>query len=96
MTRSRLPMVRGDRLHWLDDAGNQIAPVVVGSDAWYTWLANLQIRSFSFQNARGAFTARRERKRHGWYWYAYRKYGKSPKIICLSSSPLLSGASRRK
>src|SRR5579872_1655386 len=73
MTRSRLPLVRGDRLFVLDDAGKQLAPVVVGTDVWYAWLANAQIQSFSFQNSAGGFTARREPKRHGWYWYAYRK-----------------------
>src|ERR1700682_2548936 len=73
MARSRLPVVRGERLFWPGDAQNQQASVVVGTDAWYAWLANSQIHSFSFQNQPGAFTARRERKRHGWYWYAYRK-----------------------
>jgi predicted ATPase/DNA-binding CsgD family transcriptional regulator len=48
-------------------------PVVVGSERWYSWLAEEQNRSFSFRNALGTFTVRRERKRHGWYWYIYRK-----------------------
>ena len=73
MTRSPLPLVSDDHLLGLDGAGEQLAPVVVGSDAWYTWLADQQIQSFSFRNCLGTFTARRERKRHGWYWYAYRK-----------------------
>src|SRR5258708_20079713 len=73
MTRSRLPLVSDDHLLGLDGASQQLAPVVVGSDAWYTWLADQQIQSFSFRNRLGTFTARRERKRHGWYWYAYRK-----------------------
>lgn len=73
MTRSRLPLVSGNHLLGLDGAGDQLAPVVVGSDAWYTWLADQQVQSFSFKSYLGAFTARRERKRHGWYWYAYLK-----------------------
>ena len=73
MTRSRLPLVSDDHLLGLDGASEQLAPVVVGSGAWYTWLADQQIQSFSFRNRLGTFTARRERKRHGWYWYAYRK-----------------------
>jgi predicted ATPase/DNA-binding CsgD family transcriptional regulator len=73
MTRSRLPLVSDNHVLGLDGAGEQIAPVIVGSDAWYTWLADRQIQSFSFRNLLGSFTARRERKRHGWYWYAYRK-----------------------
>jgi predicted ATPase/DNA-binding CsgD family transcriptional regulator len=48
---------------------------VVGSQRWYTWLAEEENRSFSFRNALGNFTVRRERKRHGWYWYIYRKSG---------------------
>ncbi|HEY6542046.1 MAG TPA: tetratricopeptide repeat protein [Ktedonobacteraceae bacterium] len=75
MTRSRLPTVREDRLFWPDDAETSFAPVGVGTNAWYDWLANASIQSFSFQSQRGTFTARRERKRHGWYWYAYRKRG---------------------
>jgi predicted ATPase/DNA-binding CsgD family transcriptional regulator len=75
MTRSRLPSVRGDRLCCPDDAENQLAPVIVGTDAWYAWLTHSHIQSFSFKNQSGTFTARRERKRHGWYWYAYRRRG---------------------
>ena len=75
MTRSRLPSVRSDRLFWPDDEENPLAPVVVGTDVWYDWLANASVQSFSFEGQRGTFTARRERKRHGWYWYAYRKRG---------------------
>jgi predicted ATPase/DNA-binding CsgD family transcriptional regulator len=73
MTRSHLPLVSDNHVFELDGAGEQIAPVIVGSDAWYTWLADQQIQSFSFRSPLGSFTARRERKRHGWYWYAYRK-----------------------
>lgn len=72
MTRSHLPSVSNNLLK-LDETEKQQAPIVVGSDAWYIWLADQQLRSFSFQNCLGTFTARRERKRHGWYWYAYRK-----------------------
>jgi predicted ATPase/DNA-binding CsgD family transcriptional regulator len=73
MTRRHLPLVSDNRLLGLDGAGDQLASVVVGSDAWYTWLADQQIQSFSFKSHLGTFTARRERKRHGWYWYAYLK-----------------------
>jgi predicted ATPase len=73
MTRSRLPLVSDNHVLGFDGAERQPAPVVVGTDAWYTWLMDQQIHSFSFRHPLGAFTARRERKRHGWYWYAYRK-----------------------
>jgi predicted ATPase/DNA-binding CsgD family transcriptional regulator len=74
MTRSRLPLVSDDHLLRLDGAEDQFDSIVVGSDSWYTWLAAQDIRSFSFKSSMGSFTARCERKRHGWYWYAYRKH----------------------
>src|SRR5260370_42248853 len=73
MTRSRLPLVSDNHVLGLDGIGDQLAPVVVGTDAWFTWLADQHIQSFSFRNPLGTFTARRERKRYSWYWYAYRK-----------------------
>jgi predicted ATPase/DNA-binding CsgD family transcriptional regulator len=73
MTRSRLPLVSDNHVLGLDGAGDHSAPVVVGTDAWYTWLADQHIQSFSFRNLLGSFTARREHKGQGWYWYAYRK-----------------------
>jgi predicted ATPase/DNA-binding CsgD family transcriptional regulator len=73
MARSRLPVVYDNCLFLPDGAKDQLVSVVVGSDSWYTWLANEQNHSFSFKNLLGTFTARRERKRHGWYWYAYHK-----------------------
>ncbi len=81
MIRSRLPLVSDKHLLGFDGAmeqkelREQPVPVVVGSDAWDTWLADQQIMSFSYRGPLGSFTARRERKRHGWYWYAYRKWG---------------------
>ncbi len=74
MTHSRLPLVSDDHVLGPDGVGDQLAPIVVGSDAWYTWLADQHIQSFSFRHPLGTFTARRERKRYGWYWYAYRKH----------------------
>ncbi|MFL5656786.1 MAG: ATP-binding protein [Ktedonobacteraceae bacterium] len=74
MARTYIPLVSGDRLLLLDGAESRPPPVIVGSAAWYTWLADEQNRSFSFRNHLGTFTARRERQRQGRYWYAYRKY----------------------
>jgi len=73
MTRSPLPLVSDNHVLRLDGDGNQLALVEVGSDAWYAWLGDQHIQSFSFRNPPSTFTARLERKRHGWYWYAYRK-----------------------
>jgi LuxR family maltose regulon positive regulatory protein len=41
--------------------------------AWQQWLVEGEGGAFRFQGAAGAFTARRERQRNGWYWYAYRR-----------------------
>jgi predicted ATPase/DNA-binding CsgD family transcriptional regulator len=73
MGLSRLPQVSGDRLFLPNEAGVQQVEVIVGSDVWYNWLMSETTRSFTFKCQLGAFTARRERKRHGWYWYAYHK-----------------------
>lgn len=73
-----LPVV-SDQLLYVPDApdrgANEGMPIVVGSQSWYSWLADEQNRSFSLRNALGTFTVRRERIRHGWYWYVYRKSG---------------------
>lgn len=73
MASSRLPLVSNDHLLLPGSPGEQEAPVIVGSDAWYTWLASESARSFTFRSHLGTFTARREQKRNGWYWYIYRK-----------------------
>src|SRR5947209_6066045 len=75
MPQKPLPVVSDHLLHILDQEANEHTPVVVGSQRWYSWLAEEQNRSFSFRNAVGAFTVRREQKRHGQYWYIYRKSG---------------------
>ena len=73
MFHKPLPVVSDHLLHIPDQEANESTPVVVGSQRWYTWLVEEENRSFSFRNALGTFTVRRERKRHGWYWYIYRK-----------------------
>src|SRR5215472_8872615 len=73
MTGSHLPLVSNNLLLLPDRSGEQQAPVIVGSDAWYTWLMSEYARSFTFRCQLGTFTARREQKRNGWYWYIYRK-----------------------
>src|SRR6266700_2954731 len=51
-------------------------PVPVGSQQWYSWLADEENGSFFFAHESGSFTARKERrKRGGWYWIAYRSRG---------------------
>src|SRR5579884_4026260 len=50
--------------------------VSVGSQQWFSWLSDEKNSSFFFSNEAGSFTARKERrKRGGWYWIAYRSRG---------------------
>jgi LuxR family maltose regulon positive regulatory protein len=53
----------------------QDQPVPVESQAWWDWLNAGSRRVFYFKSALGSFTARREEKHGGLYWYAYRKRG---------------------
>src|SRR6266487_327445 len=69
----RIPLVYGDYLLLLHTGGKNPSSIRVGSAAWYAWLADEQNKSFAFRNDLGTFTARRERQRNGWYWYAYRR-----------------------
>jgi LuxR family maltose regulon positive regulatory protein len=48
--------------------------IAVGSPEWYAWLADEQHHCFHFTHPSGGFTARKERKQRGqWYWVAYRQ-----------------------
>jgi LuxR family maltose regulon positive regulatory protein len=50
--------------------------IVLGSAGWFAWLDEPTTRSFTFENAQGNFTARKERRQRGTqYWIAYRKAG---------------------
>src|SRR5713101_4136994 len=73
MAGHRLPVVSEDHLLLSDEGEGQTTSIAVESEAWYHWLAAEQNQSFTFRHALGTFTMRRERKRQGWYWYAYRK-----------------------
>lgn len=64
-----LPTIRAGLLH-LHASPDQ--PIVVGSAAWWRWLA-ADARSFRFEHRLGSFTARREQINGNVYWYAYRK-----------------------
>ena len=49
--------------------------IAVGSRDWWTWLEANHGGVFRFLHPAGCFSARRERRRGGWYWYAYLKRG---------------------
>lgn len=58
MPQKPLPVVSDHLLHVSRETSEQ-TPIVVGSLAWYSWLAEEQHCSFSFRNALGTFTVRR-------------------------------------
>lgn len=50
------------------------ATIELDTPAWFAWLADEQHRCFHFDDSKGGFTARKERKQRGsWYWVAYRQ-----------------------
>ena len=52
-------------------AANDPNPITVGTAAWFAWLETAT--AFVFSSASGRFTARKERRDRGtWYWKAYR------------------------
>ena len=52
-------------------SANDTNPIKVGTDAWFAWLETAT--AFVFSNPSGRFTARKERRARGtWYWKAYR------------------------
>jgi LuxR family maltose regulon positive regulatory protein len=55
--------------------GDPVATIPVGGPAWRAWLAGGPATTFRYAGPEGSFTARREAKRGGWYWYAYRRRG---------------------
>src|ERR1051326_4632537 len=53
--------------------GGLSSTIRVGEPDWWRWLDQAGSTHFRFEQGADAFTARRERREGGWYWYAYRK-----------------------
>jgi hypothetical protein len=70
MTR-RIPTVRNGALHEHIEEASSITVIAVESVAWYAWLEGH--RTFRFECSASPFTARKEQRPGGWYWYAYRR-----------------------
>lgn len=68
MPQMGMPVLRGDWLH----LSNQ-ASIEVDSAAWFAWLA--QANRFCYRPTTSIYrlTLRKEKRRHGFYWYAYLK-----------------------
>lgn len=82
----KTPLVEANVLH----EPNNAAAIVVGCAAWYAWVADECHRSFHFTHPAGEFTARKEQKQRGqWYWVAYRQvHGKLYKVYLGKSETL--------
>ena len=68
MSPRRIPIVIDG--HLVANTNEPLA-IEVGSQAWFAWLCAGTPSSFSYQTPHGAITIRPEKKRQGWYWYAY-------------------------
>jgi LuxR family maltose regulon positive regulatory protein len=68
------------------DAGS----VAVDSSQWLPWL--VAHTAFYFESTVGTFTARKELRSGGWYWYAYRRQQGRLSKRYLGKSEELTGA----
>src|SRR5579884_1414025 len=64
------PYTNGITLVYSHNEEQQRIPI--DSPEWLQWLCGAHT-TFRFESEQGSFTARRENKGGGWYWYAYRK-----------------------
>lgn len=92
MPSRHLPRLINDQLLC---APGKVAPdetIKADSAAWFEWLRHPQHSSFSYQTSAATITVRRERKRNGWYWYAYRAVdGKLRKVYLGKTDDLTMG-----
>jgi len=66
-------LVSADYLHLAGPEGTRLVPV--GSADWWSWLDADDTTSFRFEHPDGAYSARRESRPSGVYWYAYSRRG---------------------
>lgn len=66
----KTPRVEAGELH----EPHTTSTILVGSPRWFDWLDDEQHRCFHYVHLNGDFTARKERKQRGqWYWVAYKQ-----------------------
>lgn len=65
------PAQNGFLLNFSRVAGMQANAIAIEGPAWLEWLE--QNRAFRFESPEGSFSARREQRPGGWYWYASRR-----------------------
>src|SRR5215467_12962412 len=66
-----IPKFREGALQQQRKEGTSTDTISIGTAEWYSWLE--QHRAFSFETGRMTFTARKQQRPGGWYWYAYRR-----------------------
>src|SRR5262249_52393071 len=92
MPPRQLPRLIDDHLFTLPGESQPSSEIEVDSVEWFEWLDAPMHSSFSYQTPLGIVTVRREQKRHGQYWYAYRAFdGKLHKVYLGKSSDLCLG-----
>jgi hypothetical protein len=69
MAYAGTPVVRNQHLH-LPNSSHLIR---LDTAAWRTWLTTATSFYYRPSNPLEAFTVRKEKRRHSWYWYAYLK-----------------------
>ncbi|MEO8288697.1 MAG: LuxR C-terminal-related transcriptional regulator [Chloroflexota bacterium] len=67
----RRPGVREGLLYPYTEDPTPDSTIRVGSPAWYAWLEQHSV--FCFEIPLAHYTARKEKRSRGWYWYAYRR-----------------------
>lgn len=67
MTKTKAPLVSNDKF----DADGYPTTMRVGSLAWFDWLKDN--RSFRYECSEGSFTACKESRKSGFFWYANRR-----------------------
>ena len=78
------PWIRKGQL--ITDGGKRIR---VGSPAWFAWLQTATSFCYSPDNSVDRLTARKEKRRHQFYWYGYSKNASKLHNVYLGKSEQL-------
>jgi predicted ATPase/DNA-binding CsgD family transcriptional regulator len=69
--KQRCPTIREGKLHLPEGAEGRAGVICLGTAAWHRWLTDNS--AFIFEMSHAHYSARKERRSGGWYWYAYRR-----------------------
>src|SRR5581483_10109118 len=85
--KNGVPKVYHRFLHRVSLEENTSSTLLVGSNEWYQWLEHHS--RFAFVARSGTFTALKQRRAGGWYWYAYQhRNGERPTLALGKSEQL--------